>query len=248
MARVLKPIRKLSVADAVYEQLRDGILTGRIEAGTELPGERTLSEMFEVNRGAVREGLKRLEQGRLISIQQGGATRVLDFRSSATLELVSQLLITPSGRLDLDVARSVIELRAAITPDIARLAALRGGAELSGQLDELVDAMRTARDDVARIAALSEEVWEVLVTASGNVAYRLIFNTVGEVHHRYKSLLDGVLEPLYRDTSTLEAIVEAVKRGDPDEAAGCAQRHADPISQSLHSEIQRGRDPSGAAG
>ena len=59
MNSVFKPVKKKSLATAVFEQLRDRILDGDIRPGDNLPSERILVERLQVNRGAVREGLKR---------------------------------------------------------------------------------------------------------------------------------------------------------------------------------------------
>ena len=96
---MFKPVEKKSLADAVFEQLRDQIVSGRMEPGEALPAERVLSEQLDVNRGAVREALKRLEQARLISIRHGGATRVLDYRTNAGTDLLAELLIDANGVL-----------------------------------------------------------------------------------------------------------------------------------------------------
>ena len=55
----------------MYEQLRDHIVSGDVAPGASLPSERVLSERLGVNRAAIREGLKRLEQAGLVAIQQG---------------------------------------------------------------------------------------------------------------------------------------------------------------------------------
>jgi len=123
---MLKPIHKTSLSDAVFEQLRGEILSGSLRVGESLPAERALCEMLDVNRGAIREALKRLAQARLVSTAHGGGTQVLDFRRMAGLDLLSALLFTPDGGIDRMVARSVIEMRSLLAPEISRLAALLG--------------------------------------------------------------------------------------------------------------------------
>lgn len=233
----LAPVRRKSVSDAAYEQVRDAIVFGRMKPGSLLPSERALAEELEVNRGAVREALKRLEQSGLISIHHGGATRVLDFRDSARLDLVTQLLITPEGELDLKVARSVIELRNAITPDIARLAALRGGPEVVAELESHLDEMRSLPDDLAQLQELGQCFMQTLVRAADNVAYRLVYNTVQEVHLRYRDVLLEVLADRYRDFSELEAIADAVRRSDSEGAMRAAQRYASAFAASLLKKV-----------
>ena len=69
---MFKPIERKSLADSVYEQLRDAIVGGEFPAGSSLPSERQLREQLGVNRGALREALKRLEEARraLVALRQ----------------------------------------------------------------------------------------------------------------------------------------------------------------------------------
>src|SRR5690348_9206426 len=112
----LQPVARQSVSDAVFEQLRDEILSGRLTPNEALPAERTLTEVLGVNRQAVREALKRLHQAGLVEISHGGSTRVRDYRSSAGLDLLETLLIAADGSIDARVARSIMEMRACIGP------------------------------------------------------------------------------------------------------------------------------------
>ena len=76
----------------VHRRLREQILSGELAPGDPIPSERALSEELGVNRHAVREALKRLQQAGLVRISQGGATRVLDWRDSAGLEVLLDLM------------------------------------------------------------------------------------------------------------------------------------------------------------
>ena len=93
---MLKPVRKQSVTDAVFEQLRDQIVSGELSPGSALPAERVLCEALGVNRGSVREALRRLQQSRLVSVRHGGTSQVLDYRDSAGLDLLAELIVAPA--------------------------------------------------------------------------------------------------------------------------------------------------------
>ncbi|MBY0274311.1 GntR family transcriptional regulator, partial [Candidatus Binatia bacterium] len=175
---MLKPVRRQSVSDAVFDQLREQIVSGTMRAGEPLPAERALCETLGVNRGAVREALKRLAQARLVAVQHGGASRVLDFRASAGLELLPDLLLTDAGGFDPVVVRSVVEMRSALAPDIARLAALRGGRRVADALDAVVARMDAAAGDLPALQTVAVQFWSTLVDATGNVAYRLAYNSL----------------------------------------------------------------------
>src|SRR5258706_14191104 len=112
----LTPVRKQSLSDAVFEQLRGQILTGAMAPGSPLPAERVLCEALGVNRGSVREALRRLEQSRLVSVRHGGTSHVLDYRASAGLDLLAELIIAPGGGFDTRVVRAIVEMRSALAP------------------------------------------------------------------------------------------------------------------------------------
>ena len=219
---MLEPVHKQTLSDAVFEQLRGRIVDGEMAPGTRLPPERVLCEMLQVNRGALREALKRLEQARLIHCQHGGATRVLDYRESAGLDLLSALLFTSNGDLNVGVARSVVEMRSALAPDMARLAAVRADPAAAERLDALVVSMRSSEDDLERLQDLAQEFWGELAAASDNVAYRLAYNTLIESYRKFFRLLTHVMADEYAALDHYADIADAVHRGDGE----AAQQHA----------------------
>ncbi|MFP4598658.1 MAG: FadR/GntR family transcriptional regulator [Persicimonas sp.] len=211
-------IEKKSLADAVFEQLRDRIVTGEMEPGSKLPSERGLSEQLGVNRGAVREALKRLEQARLVSIKQGGATRVLDFRQTAGTDLLAALLVTSDGEVNTHVARSVMEMRSALAADIARLCARRASDEIDERLDEILTQMEAAGSDLVRLQQSSAQFWSTLVDGSDNLAYRLAINSLMQTYDKIKGVLLGVLADELSDLEAYRAIAGAVAERDEEDA------------------------------
>jgi DNA-binding FadR family transcriptional regulator len=211
---VLRPVPRRSLSDAVFEQLRDEIVTGALAPGASLPAERVLCESLGVNRGAVREALRRLEQARLVSVRHGGTSQVLDYRRSAGLDVLAELIVRPDGSLDLEAVRGVMEMRSAVAPDIARLAALRGGPAVAARLDPVVGEMRGAKEDAATLQHLAIEFWARLVEGSGNLAYGLVWNTLRQTYEQCLPLLTGVLAEENGDVAAHAAIAGAVRRGD----------------------------------
>ncbi len=212
----LQRIAKKTLSDGVYEQLSGEIVEGRYGAGLSLPAERQLCDMLGVNRGAIREALKRLAQAGLVSISQGGGTKVLDFRRNAGLDLLSQLMFRRDGSIDPGAARSVMEMRGALAPDIARLCAKRATPADLASLRELVEQMdvAAAAEDLPELQTLSLQFWDALVRGSGNIAYELAFNTLRETYVQLRDLLVQVMADEIRDVASHRAIAEAVARGD----------------------------------
>ena len=210
---MLKPIEKRSVSDEVFEQLKQQILLGTFGPNTPLPSERKLSEMLGVNRGALREALKRLEQARLVSIQHGGSTLVRDFMQTAGLDLLTTLLFKEEGKIDLKVARSIVEIRSALAPDICRLAAKRATPEVKAEILEVVEHLAET-DEVSERQKIAMEFWSLCVEGSQNVAYRLCYNTLRETYAKFFDLLTHVLSPELSDIDGYRAIAQAIDDGD----------------------------------
>src|SRR5215218_7734009 len=166
-----------TLSSRIHARLRSDILGGRYAAGDPLPSERRLSEELESSRHAVREALKRLQQAGLISISQGGATRVRDWRHHGGLELLLDVAAEGDAPDALDVPRAAMEMRACIGADAARRCAERGSAALRAQLRARAEQL-AAVDHLAARNAHYEVLWDEIVDGADNIAYRLALTTL----------------------------------------------------------------------
>ncbi len=214
LLRVFTPVRRRSVSDEVFDQLKARIVRGEMEAGASLPSERKLAELLGVNRGALREALKRLEQARLVSIQHGGTTRVEAFLDTAGMDLLTEMLFVEDGGIDTTVVRSVMEMRSALAPDIARLAALRATDDHKDALLDVVGQMESMARDRAARQRLAMTFWGTMVAASRNVAYRLAYNTLNRSYQQFFEVMTDVLADELDDLAAYRAIADAIDRGD----------------------------------
>jgi GntR family transcriptional repressor for pyruvate dehydrogenase complex len=216
----LKPVERRSASAAVFEQLATEVLDGGLEPGQALPPERSLTGLLEVNRQAIREALQRLAQAGLVEITHGGPTKVLDYRRSGGLDLLPRLLVDGDG-FDPEVVRSVMEMRATIGPDVARLAAERAPTAIVEAVRSVVTDMKS-ENDIGSLARLDVELWDLLVDASDNIAYRLSFNGLRAVYEPILELVFPVLQDELRDLRSRELIADALERGDGAAAADAA--------------------------
>lgn len=208
------------VSQRVHESLRRDILEGKLEAGSPLPSERDLAEQFGVNRHAVREALKRLEQAGLIRITHGGATRVLDWRDTGGLQVLLDLLgetFDPPP----EIARSVVEMRASIGVDAARHCAKRAP---DGDRDGIRELAETAAGLVgqgdAELDVAFAAMWGAIVAGSGNIAYRLALNSLMEAMLAYGDIAERIRPT---DAEGIRALGRAIAAGDEAEAAQVAR-------------------------
>lgn len=202
---------RVPVSTAVYDALRAEILGGVLAPGDGIPSERTLSERFAVNRHAVREAVKRLQQAGLVQVSHGGATRVLDWRVHGGLELLIDL---PPDNLD--VVRAGYELRACIAADVAARAADRASDADRDRLalcGEVIRETRAGGDDVTLLGAY-RALWDVLVDATGNIAYRLAYNSLLHGEDAIVATAVTFLRDELHDAGTAAALITAVLDGD----------------------------------
>ncbi|MBK8294492.1 MAG: FadR family transcriptional regulator [Solirubrobacterales bacterium] len=208
------------VSQRVHETLRRDILEGKLEAGATLPSERILAEEFGVNRHAVREALKRLEQAGLIRITHGGATRVLDWRDSGGLQVLLDLLgetFDPPP----EIARSVVEMRASIGVDAARHCASRASADDREEIRRFADAAAdlVGKGDIELDVAFAV-MWGAIVAGSGNIAYRLALNSLMEAMLAYGDIASRIRPT---DAEGIRALGNAIAAGDEAAAVAAAR-------------------------
>src|SRR5919202_528505 len=114
------PLENLTLWQRVHERLRDQILSGDLEPGTELT-EVALSEQLGVSRGPIREALGRLASQGLVTVRPRRGAVVRSLSKEEFVELYQ--------------VREALEVMA------VKLAVPRLRAEDFGALEELIDAM-----------------------------------------------------------------------------------------------------------
>jgi GntR family transcriptional repressor for pyruvate dehydrogenase complex len=229
----LERIPKRSLTDAVFDQLVARIVSGKLAAGQALPPERLLCAELGVSRTAVREAMSRLAQLKLVAVRHGGETRVLDFRVTGGLDLLPHLLRQQEPALTAEVLRAGVEMRAALGPELARAAAMRGGAETAEGLKPVLAQMERALaahgDDDARVLAELQRAslgfWQLVVDGTANLAYQLSFNTLRDAFLGMREVVAAAQTAELRDLKGYRAIARAIEDGDGDAAARAARTH-----------------------
>ena len=212
------------VSEQIYSKLRNQILSGELEAGERLHSERALTEAFGVNRHAVREALKRLQQAGLVEVSQGGSTTVLDWRSSGGLDLLSHLSLLSSGRVDPTILRSALEMRISLGADAARLCARRAVEPLPERLLLITEEMSDT-PDLDALIDLDTQFWALIVGGADNIAYRLAFNSLIRCLRANQKPALALVAGELLDQSGRRSLAEAIAARD-EQAAELGARQA----------------------
>lgn len=213
----LQPLQRRSIVDEATAALRARILHGAWAPGDPVPTEAALTAQLGVSRSTVREALNRLASDGLIAIPHGGTKRVTDYRDHAGLEILADLVVSPEGEIDPLVVRSVVEMRAAIAPDVARLAATHRSEAQARELTDRAAAL-DPEADLTNLLLATLDWWTALVLASDNLAYRLAYNTLRSTYTESRPVLRELIADELRAVADYRAVSAAVAAQDPDAA------------------------------
>ncbi|ACQ78847.1 transcriptional regulator, GntR family [Beutenbergia cavernae DSM 12333] len=195
---------RAALRDRIVSSLRQQIIDGDLRAGTRLH-ERDLSERFGVSRVPVREAIITLSGEGLVDVQPGVGA-----------------FVTPLTRQNV---REVFEIRAALEPMAARLAALRCTADHLATLQALVAGARDAArvHDAAAGARANADFHEMLFRATGNDLLQTMVPALDVMTRRLfpKNIVHHEAM-MWQDH---EAITRAIELGDAERAAELAAAH-----------------------
>jgi GntR family transcriptional repressor for pyruvate dehydrogenase complex len=219
------------VSDDVFRRLTEDILSGRYEPGEKLPTQRALAADLGVNMASIREAVKRLEQLRLVEVRQGDAMRVADWRTAGGLDVLAHLLFRAGG-LDTGTLDALMEARALMLSESARLAADRRSDEQAAMLQDVAARMADA-PDTAAAQALDWAFFATVVEAAHNLVLALVMNSIRHVYFQRADLFARVVDehealaPLYAEAA------DAVATRDAQGAARAVHALADAQAERL---------------
>jgi DNA-binding FadR family transcriptional regulator len=169
--RRLHTDRARSSHDIIARTIGKEILAGIYAPGTNLPREAVLLKRFKVSRTVVREVMKTLSAKGLVVLKTRIGTRVLN-SSSWNLFDAELLAWRVDMGLDEEFRRALTEIRLAVEPAAAALAA---GRRTDAQLRQLRDCVRRMADsfgDRDRFAEADLEFHQLVGVATGNPLMR----------------------------------------------------------------------------
>src|SRR5262245_18918517 len=210
-------ISRASVPDQVFHRLAREIVSGRLAPGDRLPAQRALAAELGVNMASVREGVKRLEQARLVDVRHGDGMRVRDWRADGGLDVLAHHAARDGG-LDPGVAHAVFEARGVLLSAAARLAAQRRSGAQVRLLASLAQQLADEPDDDAA-QGLDFAFYAVLVEAAGNLVFSLITNSIRELYLARRELF----RPIVANRAELAPMYERAARAVAERDAAGAE-------------------------
>ena len=230
--------RHKGLADRLYEQILEQIVSGKLEKGARLPSEAELCRLFQVSRPIVREALSRLHADGLVRSRRGSGTFVQQRPSPEFIKLA------PPGSIA-DVLRCY-ELRICFESEAAGLSAQR---RTNAQVKRIAQTL----SELERILGTNElgieadvEFHKSFVAACGNHLFVSTFSALEPIIKsglqigRGLSLLDdhSRLERVYHEH---ERIFRAIEAREADQARQAVRDHfANSLSRILNDQSSAG--------
>jgi DNA-binding GntR family transcriptional regulator len=200
-----RPDRQL-VTDWVYEEIRGAIVDLRLEPGAPLR-EAAIATQLGVSKTPVREALGRLEQE--------GLVEATSFKGA---------VVTDYSERDLE---EIYELRELLEGVAVRAAATDADADTLASLRDVIERSRSARDagDLAGLAELLGRFDQIVFEQVANVRIRSLIETLRAHLTRIGKLTEEIPGRVEASVEEHAAIVEAIARGDADDAERAMRVH-----------------------
>jgi len=218
------PIVRRKLSQEVFDRLLQRITNGDYPAGSLLPPERALMEVFKVGRPAVREALQDLQRLGLVSITHGGGARMTEPMAQTVL---SQIAVTVHHALSNSTQNLMYlkETRTFFEVGMARLAAARATPEDVRALEDCIAQMEETTDDFSLFMQADIAFHRRIAEITSNPIYVALSEALLTWLSRFHI---GELRKVGREARTLvehRHILDRIAAHDVEGAAAAMQVH-----------------------
>jgi DNA-binding FadR family transcriptional regulator len=216
-----------AIAGKILEQIR----SGQLETGDRLPPERELAAHIGVGRSAVREALRSLEVAGVVSVRRGtgGGAFVRESGSDGIEASIRSMLIL--GRLPLE---ALLDVRASLLAQCARIGAQRGTADDFVRLDLAIDELETrvnSSADHLKAIGPATEFYRLAARSTHNPLMVLLVDAIANL---VAEMLTSLRHRPRKDSVTARReMVAAMREGRADDAARVIRLHSQDTNQLL---------------
>lgn len=172
----IRPIKRVSVSDQVFEQLKNQLMEGEWKQGEKLPSEGELTEMFGVSRVTIRNALQKLTALGLIETKLGEGSYV------KKVDLGNHMnLLVPVAYLGTESLLEGLEFRYVIETEATCLAVKKATEEEIELLKQNYEKMKACQEDHEEFARLDIEFHMQICNMTKNCLIKKTSEILNEV-------------------------------------------------------------------
>ncbi len=234
-----RPNRGMNLTQQVADTLGNAIINGQYGEHNPVPSEAVLCEQLNVSRSAAREAVKSLAAKGLITSRARQGIRVLP-ESEWNLFDADVLRWMRDSNPSLELLREFTELRVAVEPEAAMLAAQRQNAEKIEMISKALDRMKKAESGLDDPLESDIAFHLSILDASENRFFMQlgrIIDTTLRVSIRFTNMRTGVRAGNHADHKKIYDSIVAAK---PEEAAKNAANLMDGALQTIVTALKEG--------
>jgi GntR family transcriptional repressor for pyruvate dehydrogenase complex len=218
---------KSTGARRVADELIRRIFSEQYPPGVRLPAEVELAEEFACGRSTIREALRHLSAMQLVQSRRGSGAVVLDYRREGGLQLLPAYFMHGQLHTPLPVlVKEMLRIRTMLACEAVRLAASYAKPAQLKLVREQIERTHGQRGDPERHALGELEVFRQMALSSELWPAVWLANDFIRPMRQVLALVAGPLAAVPPNWKpTMDAIMDAVERGDGDEAVAKMRGH-----------------------
>lgn len=224
--------RRPRVRRNVTAAIAEDIFSDRYPAGSPLPRENDLCDLYGVSRTVIRESLKVLESKGMVRGKPRIGTTVCDKDEWNILDADVLEWMGPYIR-DFDLLGCILEARRTIEPAAAELAAERASTQEIADLERAWQGMRDSSRDPEKFTEADMQFHTVLLNASHNQVFRRLSSAIHAALHYALHASNVAVESREDAVIVHGELVEALRMRDKTGARDCSNRMLDLAGRDL---------------
>jgi len=213
-------IKAERAVDLAAASIRRAILSGEFGAQQFLPPERALASELGINRLTLRAAIARLQAEGLVRPEQGNGVRVLEYRDTAGLDILTHLV----GAQDTDLVRGFLELRRVIGAEAVALACERAGEDDIARLEALAEA-QAHESDLDAFARRDLLFSRETVRAAKNLAMELLLNSVAQLYDAHPDIVRAMQHEVEAVRKSYAVVVALIRAKDANRARRAVRQY-----------------------
>ena len=222
----------------VVDNLGRRILSGAIKPGQALPQEETLCTDFGVSRTVIREAVKSLAAKGLLDSRPKRGTVVQPAQSWNFLD-AEVLQWQEEADTKGEFLFFLTELRQAIEPTAAALAAERATQEDLQRIESAWETMKQSVDDLEGFVLADLEFHTAILHATGNPFFSPIANVIGAALKSSLRVTNQKPSDNQLSIPVHQKVVRAIRAGKPDRARAAMRAHVDDTANRLQRGVKK---------